>query len=265
MYICFAGRFRFGSTPSVIIGSMIEIKNLSKSFGSLVVWEDVSLTIEDGETIAIIGRSGCGKSVLMKHINALLFPDAGEVLIDGEDIHKQDYVKLRRMRQRFGVLFQGSALFDSINTFENVAFPLRYFTKQDENEIRQNVEEALAIVGLEKAAEKSTSELSGGMRKRVGLARATILKPDYMMYDEPTSGLDPETADEINRLIIQMADVLNITSIVITHDMHSVLEVADKVAFLDQQKLSWHGTLEEMKKTDHKGVRRFVTASEYQL
>jgi len=244
---------------------MIEIKNLKKSFGSVLVWDDVSLTIEDGETIAIIGRSGCGKSVLMKHINALMYPDAGEILIDGENIHKQDYVKLRRMRQRFGVLFQGSALFDSINTFENVAFPLRYFTEQDENEIRKNVEEALAIVGLEKAAEKGTSELSGGMRKRVGLARATILKPDYMMYDEPTSGLDPQTADEINRLIIHMADVLNITSIVITHDMHSVLEVSDKVAFLDEQKLSWHGTVEEMRKTDHKGLIRFVTASEYQL
>ncbi len=244
---------------------MIEIKNLKKCFGSLTVWDDVSLTIEDGETIAIIGRSGCGKSVLMKHINALLYPDEGEVLIDGENIHEQDYVKLRRMRQRFGVLFQGSALFDSINTFENVAFPLRYFTQKNENEIRRNVEEALAIVGLEEAAEKSTSELSGGMRKRVGLARATILEPDYMMYDEPTSGLDPETADEINRLIIHMSDVLNITSIVISHDMHSVLEVADKVAFLDQQKLSWHGTIEELKKTDHEGLKRFVTASEYQL
>jgi len=244
---------------------MIEIKNLRKSFGSVLVWDDVSLTIDDGETIAIIGRSGCGKSVLMKHINALMYPDSGEILIDGENIHKQDYVKLRRMRQRFGVLFQGSALFDSINTFENVAFPLRYFTEQDENEIRKNVEEALAIVGLEKASQKSTSELSGGMRKRVGLARATILKPHYMMYDEPTSGLDPQTADEINRLIIQMADVLNITSIVITHDMHSVLEVADKVAFLDQQKLSWHGTVEEMRKTNQNDLIRFVTASEYQL
>jgi phospholipid/cholesterol/gamma-HCH transport system ATP-binding protein len=244
---------------------MIEIKKLKKSFGDLLVWDDVSFDIKDGETVAIIGRSGCGKSVLMKHINALLYPDSGEVLIDGENIHKQDYVKLRKMRHRFGVLFQGSALFDSINTFENVAFPLRYFTEQSEREIQRNVEEALELVGLEEAIDKETSELSGGMRKRVGLARATILKPDYMMYDEPTSGLDPQTSDEINKLIIEMSEALNITSVVVTHDMHSVLEVADTVAFLDQGKLSWFGTVEEMRVTDHKDLLRFVTASEYQI
>jgi phospholipid/cholesterol/gamma-HCH transport system ATP-binding protein len=244
---------------------MIEIKNLKKSFGSLLVWEDVTFNIEDGETIAIIGRSGCGKSVLMKHINALLYPDSGEVLIDGENIHKQEYVKLRKMRHRFGVLFQGSALFDSINTFENVAFPLRYFTKQTEKEIKSNVEQALEIVGLVEAMYKETSELSGGMRKRVALARATILQPDYMMYDEPTSGLDPETSDEINQLIIEMSNTLNITSIVVTHDMHSVLEVADKVAFLDRGKLSWHGTVTEMKTSNHEGLMRFIRASEYQI
>lgn len=244
---------------------MIEIRNLSKSFGDLLVWKDVTFTIEDGETVGIIGRSGCGKSVLMKHINALLYPDSGEVLIDGEDIHRLDYVSLRKMRQRFGVLFQGSALFDSINTFENVAFPLRYFTKRSEKEIRREVLEALSLVGLEEAADKTISELSGGMRKRVALARATILKPAYMMYDEPTSGLDPETADEINKLMIEMSEALNITSIVITHDMHSVLEVADKVAFLDRQKLSWYGTIAELRKSDHEELIRFVSASEYQI
>jgi len=244
---------------------MIEIRNLTKRFGSLTVWEDVSFTIEDGETVGIIGRSGCGKSVLMKHINALLEPDSGEVLIDGVNIHQQDYVDLRRLRQRFGVLFQGSALFDSINTFDNVAFPLRYFTKLTEREIRESVFEALSMVGLEESAEKGTSELSGGMRKRVALARAIILKPDYMMYDEPTSGLDPETSDEINRLIMQMSSALKITSIVITHDMHSVLKVADKVAFLDRQRLSWHGTIEELRRSDHEELTRFVSASEYQV
>lgn len=244
---------------------MIEIRNLTKRFGDLTVWKDVTLTIEDGETIGIIGRSGCGKSVLMKHINALMKPDSGEVLIDGVNIHEQDYVSLRKMRQKFGVLFQGSALFDSINTFENVAFPLRYFTRMTEKEIRESVFEALETVGLEEAADKGTSELSGGMRKRVALARAIILKPKFMMYDEPTSGLDPETSDEINRLIIQMSESLHITSVVITHDMHSVLEVADKVAFLDQQRLSWHGTIEDLRKSDHKELMRFVTASEYQV
>jgi len=244
---------------------MIEIRNLKKSFGKLLVWQNVSLTIKNGETLAIIGRSGCGKSVLMKHINALLYPDEGEVLIDGKNIHQLGYAQLRKMRQRFGVLFQGSALFDSINTFENVAFPLRYFTQKTESEIRDNVMDALSLVGLEESWEKETSELSGGMRKRVALARATILKPDYMMYDEPTSGLDPETSDEINKLIMRMSEQLKITSIVVTHDMHSVLEVADKVAFLDQAKLSWHGTVDEMRVTDHQEVIRFVTASEYQV
>lgn len=244
---------------------MIEIRNLTKSFDELTIWEDVSLSVDDGETLAIIGRSGCGKSVLLKHLNALMRPDRGEVIIDGVDIHKQDYVSLRKLRQRFGILFQGSALFDSINTFENVAFPLRYFTELGEEAIHREVVQALEMVGLELAADKETSELSGGMRKRVGLARAMILKPAYLMYDEPTSGLDPETADEINKLIIELADALNITSIVVTHDMHSVLDVADKVGFLNRQRLDWFGSIEELKKSDHVELNRFVRASEYQM
>lgn len=244
---------------------MIEIKNLTKSFGDLLVWEDVTFTIENGETIAIIGRSGCGKSVLLKHINALLYPDTGSIEIDGENIFEQDYVSQRKLRQKFGILFQGSALFDSINTFENIAFPLRFFTDMNEAEINDRVMNALEQVNLENVHDKETSELSGGMRKRVGLARAIILEPEYIMYDEPTSGLDPQTSDEINKLIISMAESLEITSVVVTHDMHSVLEVADKVAFLDQQKLSWHGTVEDMRKSDHEALKNFVRASEYQI
>lgn len=244
---------------------MIEIKNLTKSFGDLIVWKDVSLTIKEGETTAIIGRSGCGKSVLLKHINALLYPDEGSVLIDGANIFEQDYVSQRILRQKFGILFQGSALFDSINTFENIAFPLRYFTTMSESEIKDTVMNALEQVNLEDVHDKETAELSGGMRKRVGLARAIILEPEYIMYDEPTSGLDPQTSDEINKLIISMGDSLGVTSIVITHDMHSVLDVADKVAFLDDKKLSWHGTVEEMRVSDHKALNRFVKASEYQI
>lgn len=244
---------------------MIEIKNLKKSFGDLLVWEDVSFTIEEGDITAIIGRSGCGKSVLLKHINALLTPDEGEIIIDEKNIFDLDYVDKRLLRQKFGVLFQGSALFDSINTFENVAFPLRYFTNQTEEEIHENVMQALRYVNLENAAQQETAELSGGMRKRVGLARAIILEPKYIMYDEPTSGLDPQTADEINGLILDMAGQFDVTSIVITHDMHSVLEVADKVAFLDKQKLSWFGTIDEMKKSNQKDLLDFITASEYQI
>lgn len=244
---------------------MIEIKNLTKSFDDLLIWQDVNLRIDDGDILAVIGRSGCGKSVLLKHINALMKPDSGEVIINGKDIHSIDYVGQRKLRQKFGVLFQGSALFDSINTFENVAFPLRYFTDFSEDEIRQKVMRSLEFVNLEESAYKETSDLSGGMRKRVGLARAIILEPEYLMYDEPTSGLDPETASEINELIITMAEELDITSIVITHDMHSVLKVADKVAFLNDQKLSWHGTLDEMRKSEQKDLVNFITASEYQI
>lgn len=244
---------------------MIEIKNLTKSFGNNLIWEDVNFQINDGETIAIIGRSGCGKSVLLKHINALLSPDNGTVIIDGVDIHQMDYVSKRKLRQKFGILFQGSALFDSINTFENIAFPLRFFTDQSEEEIRDNVMEALNLVNLESAHDKETAELSGGMRKRVGLARAIILQPKYIMYDEPTSGLDPQTSEEINELIIRMANSFDVTSIVVTHDMHSVLNIADKVAFLDEQKLSWHGTIDDLVKSDQESLKSFVTASEYQI
>lgn len=244
---------------------MIEIRNLKKTFGDLLVWEDVSFTIKDGETIAIIGKSGCGKSVLLKHINALLRPDVGEVLIDGNDINNLDYVDQRILRQKFGVLFQGSALFDSINTFENVAFPLRYFTTMNEQEIHDTVMRSLQYVNLEESADKQTSELSGGMRKRVGLARAIVLEPEYIMYDEPTSGLDPQTSNEINELIITMAEEFDITSIVVTHDMHSVLEIAERVAFLNDQKLAWLGTINELKSSDHEALNAFVTASEYQI
>ncbi len=244
---------------------MIEIKNLTKSFGDLLVWKDVSFDIEEGETLAIIGQSGCGKSVLVKHLNALIYPDSGEVIIDGKNVFELEYVDLRKMRQRFGVLFQGSALFDSINTFENVAFPMRYFTDFTEEKITEKVHSALDIVNLLDAADKDTSELSGGMRRRVALARATVLQPDFLIYDEPTSGLDPQTSEEINHLITSMASNLNITSIVVTHDIHSVLKIAETVAFLHAQKLWWHGTIDEMRNSSNKELLNFIKASEYQI
>lgn len=244
---------------------MLEVKNLKKSFGDTLIWENVSLKVPDGETLAIIGRSGCGKSVLMKHLNALLTPDEGGVYVDGENINELSYVDLRILRQRFGFLFQSAALFDSISAFENVAFPLRYFTNWKEDRIRKRVLECLEMVNLEDIGEKSTAELSGGMRKRIGVARAIVLEPDYLMYDEPTSGLDPETSNEINDLITHMSENLNITSIVVTHDMHSVLDIADYAAFLDEQKLSWFGTIDEMKQSTHERLMSFTKASEYQI
>jgi len=244
---------------------MIEIRNLTKSFGGTPVWKDVNLNIQKGETLAIIGRSGCGKSVLIKHINALLKPDSGEIFVDGENVFELDYIGLRKTRQKFGILFQGAALFDSISTFENVAFPLRYFTDQSEEEIRTNVLEALSMVKLQNVSQKSTAELSGGMRKRVGLARAIVLKPQYLMYDEPTSGLDPQTSEEINELISMLSDTLKITTIVVTHDMHSVLSISDRVAFLHDQKLHWTGSVEEMRTSQDDALLSFIKASEYQI
>ena len=213
----------------------------------------------------MIGKSGSGKSVLMKHINALLVPDSGTVSIKGLNIFDMHYAELRRIRQMFGILFQGGALFDSITAFENVAFPLRYFSNYSESEIRDRSLHCLEQVNLADIGDKTTAELSGGMRKRVGLARAIVLEPECLLYDEPTSGLDPETSDEINDLIIRMAEDLEITSIVVTHDMHSVLRVADKVAFIDKQKLSWYGTLDDMQVADHQDLQRFISASEYQI
>lgn len=244
---------------------MLEIKNLKKSFGDTLVWDNVNLTINDGTTLAIIGKSGSGKSVLMKHLNGLMYPDSGNVLIDGRNLYDLTYVDLRIVRQKFGVLFQGGALFDSISAFENVAFPLRYFTRKTEKEIRDRVMSCLEMVNLENIGDKGTSELSGGMKKRVGLARAIVLEPEYLLYDEPTSGLDPETSDEINDLIIHMSKNLSITSVVISHDMHSVLRVAEFAAFIDEQKLSWYGTIDELKKSDNKRLMEFTRASEYQI
>ncbi len=244
---------------------MIEVQNLKKSFGENLIWDDVSFTIEEGETLAIIGRSGSGKSVLLKHFNALLYPDSGHVRMNGECVFDMAYAELRKMRQNFGILFQGSALFDSIDTFENIAFPLRYFTNMTEAEITKSVDEALDMVNLQGTGKRLTSELSGGMRKRVGLARAIILKPDYLLYDEPTSGLDPQTSDEINELIIQMADSLDITSVVVSHDMHSVLKVAQKVAFLENKTLSFFGSIQEMRESNNQDLLKFITASEYKI
>lgn len=244
---------------------MIEIRNLTKYFGTSLVWQDVSLVIPHGETLAIIGRSGCGKSVLLKHIVALMHPNSGDVIIDGTSIMGLNYVELRKMRQRFGVLFQGAALFDSIDSFENIAFPLRFFTKKNSQEIKKDVLEALDLVGLADKGHKFPSELSGGMKKRIGLARAIVLKPEYLLYDEPTSGLDPETSEEINDLIVRMSTTLDVTSIVISHDMHSVLKVAHKAAFLDEQKLSWYGTVEELHTAKHQRLLSFTKASEYYI
>jgi len=244
---------------------MISVKNIDKSFSEKQVLKDVSLDIFDGETLAIIGRSGSGKSVLMKHIIGLLQPDIGTVTVDGTDINSVSYAELRKIRQNFGVLFQGGALFDSMNSFENVAFPLRTFTTLSEEEIRELVTECLGMVELHDVGEKMPSELSGGMQKRVALARAVALKPRYILYDEPTSGLDPETSNTIDVLIKGLADQLKVTSIVVTHDMHSVLSIADRAAFIFEGRMHWTGTIEELHASTDTVLNAFVKANEYKI
>ena len=242
---------------------MIRVENVYKSFAGRPVLQDVSLTIREGSTQAIIGRSGSGKSVLMKHIIGLLQPDHGRVLVNHTDISKISYDELRKIRRQFGVLFQGGALFDSMDSFENVAFPLRTFTTKTDQEIREEVQTCLDLVQLSNVGSKSTSALSGGMRKRVALARAIALRPRYIIYDEPTSGLDPETSNTINELIKNLAHHLEITSIVVTHDMHSVLQIADHVAFIHNTRMHWTGTTEELHQSTDTVLRSFVKANEY--
>ncbi|PSQ86764.1 MAG: ABC transporter ATP-binding protein [Bacteroidetes bacterium SW_8_64_56] len=244
---------------------MIDVQNISKSFGSLHVLDDVSLEVHDGEKLAIIGRSGSGKSVLMKHLVGLLKPDTGHVYVDGEDLCCASYERLRELRKRFGVLFQGGALFDSMSTSDNIAFPLRYFSSLSEAEVQTRVQECLDLVRLSDIGAKNPAELSGGMRKRVGLARTIALEPQYILYDEPTSGLDPETSNTINDLINHLAGELNVTSVVITHDMHSVLAVADRVAFLYGQDLEWVGPVENVHDCANPNLNSFVKASQYTI
>jgi len=244
---------------------MIQIEHLYKSFDGKPVLRDISLEIRDGETLAIIGRSGSGKSVLMKHVIGLLTPTSGRVHVDGLNINDISYRRLQKVRQQFGVLFQGGALFDSMDAFENIAFPLRTFTDMSDKAIRQEVDECLRLVELPDVGPKKPAELSGGMQKRVALARAIALKPRYIIYDEPTSGLDPETSNAIDDLIRTLTDEMNVTSIVVTHDMHSVLSIADRAALLYHGRLRWVGTIDELHRSDDEVLCSFVKANEYQI
>jgi len=240
---------------------MIEIKDVHKNFGENQVLRGVDLTIQKGETMVIIGRSGCGKSVLLKHIIGLLKPDKGKILVDGEDITSSNEGQLNKLRQKFGMLFQASALFDSMTVDENVGLGLREHTKMPEAEIQEKVRETLKLVGLSGIEEKKPAELSGGMKKRVGLARAIAMDPEYVLYDEPTTGIDPIMADVINELIINLRNTLSITSIAVTHDIVSAYKIADRIAMLYEGKIIFIGTPEETKNTDHPVVRQFIEGS----
>lgn len=236
----------------------IEIRGLSKRFGKNVVLDGLDLTVPQGKNMVVIGGSGTGKSVLIKCVVGLLRADAGEVRIDGEDVTKMDERELVRVRKKFGMLFQGSALFDSMNVEENVAFALRRLHRYPEHQIPAVVEEKLAMVGLSNIQNLMPSELSGGMKKRVGLARAIAAEPEILLYDEPTTGLDPIMADVINDLIIRLRESLGVTSISITHDMASAYKIADSIAMLYKGKIIEVGTPEQIRHSANPVVSQFV-------
>ncbi|RMH73777.1 MAG: ABC transporter ATP-binding protein [Gemmatimonadetes bacterium] len=237
---------------------MIKIVDLHKSFGTKHVLRGISMDIYDGETFVVLGRSGCGKSVMLKHIVGLLTPDRGAVYVDGEEIAKMTKKRLYEVRIRFGFLFQSGALFDSLTVAENVGLPLREHTNMTPQEIQKKVSHCLDLVGLHNIEHLNPSELSGGMRKRVGLARAIIMDPDYVLYDEPTTGLDPIMSDVINELIIRLRENLSITSIVITHDMKSAFKVADRMVMFHEGKIAYRGTPEDARTTDNRLLQQFV-------
>jgi phospholipid/cholesterol/gamma-HCH transport system ATP-binding protein len=238
---------------------MIEIRNVTKRFEDFLVLDSISLKIETGETKVIIGRSGCGKSVLLKHIVGLLKPDEGTVLVDNQDISTLDAKKMNQLHMKIGMVFQGGALFDSLAVWENVGFVLKEYSTLKEEEIKKRVKEALALVNLYDIENKMPSELSGGMRKRVALARALCVRPQIILYDEPTTGVDPITADTINNLIDELHDKLKVTSIVVTHDMRSAYKVADKIAMLYNGKIIAEGTPDEIRYTHDSIVHQFIT------
>ncbi|HNQ72910.1 MAG TPA: ABC transporter ATP-binding protein [Verrucomicrobiota bacterium] len=237
---------------------MIEVHQLQKRFGRQTVLEDVSFSIPLGESLVIIGRSGCGKSVLLKHIIGLLQPDAGSVRIDGEEITTMDERNLIRVRSKFGMVFQGAALFDSLTVAENVAFAFRRNKTMSAKEIAHKVAEALEMVDLPGIETKKPSELSGGMRKRVGLARAIIYHPQIVLYDEPTTGLDPVVSDSIDKLIIRVTQHLKVTAIVVTHDMRSARRVGDRIVMLHDKKVYASGTPEDIFHSTDPVVRQFI-------
>jgi len=237
---------------------MIEVVNLHKTFGGKKVLRGMNLTIDKGKIVVVIGQSGSGKSVLIKHMIGLLKPDSGEIRIDGMDICCMLEDEFHKLRRRFGMLFQGAALFDSLSVGQNVAFGIERYTDLHVEERDKVIKESLAKVGLRGVEDLMPYELSGGMKKRVGLARAIAYGPEIILYDEPSTGIDPIRADAINDLIIQMKKDLGVTSVVITHDMVSAYKIADKIAMLYEGKIIEEGTPEEIKNSNNEVVQQFI-------
>jgi len=237
---------------------MIEVRNLQKNFDEQKVLDGVSFRIENGESVVIIGRSGGGKSVLLKHLIGLLQSDSGEVLIDGQNIEQMNERQLLRVRRNFGMVFQGAALFDSMTVAENVAFGLQRHEHLTEGEIARRVSNILEIVNLPGTENKKPAELSGGMRKRVGLARAVVYEPQIVLYDEPTTGLDPIAADSIDQMIMRVHQHLKVTTVVVTHDMRSARRVGERILMLHEKRIYATGTPEDFFASQDPIVRQFV-------
>ena len=237
---------------------MIEVSKVRKSFGDQVVLQSVSFSVEAGESVAIIGRSGTGKSVLIKHLVGLLSPDEGVVRVEGQDLVGMSERQMLSVRQKFGMLFQGAALFDSMNVHENIAFPLRRSGVTDGAEINRRVEEVLGLVELPGVGGKMPSELSGGMQKRVGLARAIVHRPQIILYDEPTTGLDPVVADSIDQLMMRVRDQYSVTSIVITHDMRCARRMGQRIIYLREGQVYLDAPAEEVFNSEDPQVSRFI-------
>ena len=243
---------------TVRLSDMIQLKDVHKSFGPKRVLDGFTLDVPEGETMVIIGYSGTGKSVAIKHIVGLLEPDSGEVWVDGLNVPELPRRELYALRSRIGYVFQFAALFDSFTIGENVAMGLRKQGELDEREIVQRADEALDLVDLPGVRDHYPSELSGGMRKRVGIARAIALRPKYILYDEPTTGLDPVTSAVIDQLMVRMRQKLKVTGVVITHDMRSAFTVGTRIAMLYEGRVRWVGTIDEIHNTTDPIVRQFV-------
>ncbi|MFI5263721.1 MAG: ABC transporter ATP-binding protein [Candidatus Kapaibacterium sp.] len=237
---------------------MIEISNLKKSFGENDVLRGIDITIHDGETVAVIGESGCGKSVLLKHIIGLLHPDSGSVKVDGIDIATASEEVLYSLRRRIGFLFQSSALFDSMTVYENIILGLWEAGERDEAKLRQIAAEKLSLVGLRGILDSKPADLSGGMKKRVGLARALAMQPKYMFYDEPTTGLDPVTSDQIDYLILSLTESFSTTNLIVTHDLFTVKRIAKRVIYLYHGLVFFDGTPLELEQSSDPKVIQFI-------
>jgi len=236
----------------------IKVVGVEKSFGDNMVLRGTNLSITRGETLVIIGRSGCGKSVLLKHIIGLLKPDRGEVFVNGTEVTALEHRGLFELRQKFGMLFQSAALFDSLTVWENVGLGLIEHSDLSTEEIKSRASEKLALVGMRGVEDVKPAELSGGMKKRVGLARAIAMDPEIILYDEPTTGLDPIMADVINDLIRNLKKTLSITSVVVTHDMTSAYKIGDRIAMLYEGQIIYEGTPEDVKCCGHPVIQQFV-------